>query len=66
MIEVLVICCLLITGLHGFETGAAQSACTGNAMVPSGHGVNNAQGTSSPYSITVSAEEYNAGGAITG
>ena len=66
MIGVLVACCLLITGLQGFSTGADHAACNNNAMVPTGHGSNNAYGTPSPYNVTVSALQYSAGEALTG
>ncbi|XP_067939149.1 putative ferric-chelate reductase 1 [Watersipora subatra] len=62
MLQILLLACLL-AGVHATSDGALDGSCTNANMAP-GHGTNNAAGQESPYGITLSADQYSAGGSI--
>lgn len=55
----------LTAKIQGFSTGAGDNACINSAMAPS-HDGTAAQTGESPYYIQLGAQQYEAGGSITG
>ena len=59
-------CFLMSTRVYSYSNGPPADTCTNAAMTPRfGHGTS-AQSGQSPYEVTISANEYQPGGSLTG